>query len=302
MSRGVVLTIALLTAVFTGFKASFQKAFGAYTPVWPKLATKVPSNTREEKYGWLGQLASMREWIGDRVWKSLTTSDYTIKNRKFEGSYKLDRDDVADDQVGILAPFLEDLGQTGAELPDRLVFEAIRDGRTTICFDGQYFFDTDHPSFDADGNATTWSNFVDGANEPWYLLVTARPLKPLIFQEREKVELQILTDLKSEHVLKNDEFLYGTRGRMNVGYGFPQMIFCSRAALTAANYEAAYKAIQQQFGEGGRPLNLTPDLILVGPANRGAAKRLFEVAAAAGGADNEYYKDVEVLQSPLVRA
>jgi phage major head subunit gpT-like protein len=301
MSRAIVLTVALVQSVFTGFKAAFQKGFASHTPVWQRIATKVPSNTKEEKYGWLGKLASMREWIGDREFRSLTTSDYTIKNRKFEGSYELDRDDIADDAVGLFSPFLEDLGLTGAELPDRLVFEGLQAGRTEKCFDGQYFFDTDHPSFNEKGEVTSWSNYQAGTGEPWYLMVTRRPLKPLIYQEREPVELQVLTDIKSEHVVKTDKFLYGNRGRMNVGYGFPQMVFCSRADLTAANYEAAYKAIQKQFGEGGRSLNLTPDLLVIGSDNRGAAKRLIE-RATVDGSDNEYYKDVEILTSPLVVA
>ncbi|MBI1407302.1 MAG: hypothetical protein GC145_14400 [Caulobacter sp.] len=299
MARAIVITAALLAAVFTGFKAAFQGAFAAYTPVWPRIATKVPSSTREEKYGWLGQLARMREWVGDRVWQSLTTSDYAIKNRKFEGSYKLDRDDVSDDQVGVLKPFLEDLGQAGAELPDQLVFEALAGGIATACYDNQYFFDTDHPSFNAKGEAITVSNLQAGAGEPWYLMVTKRPLKPLIYQEREKIEFQVLSDITSEHVLKTDEFLYGTRGRLNVGYGFWQMCFRSQAELTPANYEAAFKLIQTLCGEGGRPLNLTPDLLVTGPQNRGASKRLIE-RATIDGSDNEYYKDVDLLSSPLV--
>jgi phage major head subunit gpT-like protein len=301
MSRGVIITQALLQAVFTGFKANFARGFGNYTSQWDRIATRVPSSTREEKYGWIGRLTSMREWIGDRVFNSLTTSDYAIKNRKFEGSYELDRDDVSDDQIGILAPFLEDLGQTGAELPDRIVFDALRAGRTTACFDNQPFFDTSHPGFDATGAAATYSNYQAGTGEPWYLMVTKRPLKPLIFQEREKVELQVLTDLKSATVMLQDKFLYGNRGRMNAGYGFPQMAFCSRQPLTAENYEAAFKAIQTQFSEGGRSLNLTPDLLVHGPQNRGAAKRLIE-RSQVGGSDNEFYKDVDLMTSPLVTA
>lgn len=301
MSRSVTITVALMAAIFTGFKTAFNKAFGSYKPVWPRIATKVPSNTREERYGWLGQFPKMREWVGERVFQSLSTSDYTIKNRKFEGSIKLDRDDVSDDQVGLFTPVAEELGLAGAELPDQLVFEALRKGTSTPCFDNQNFFDTDHPSFDKDGNTITVSNYQAGAGEPWYLLVTARPLKPIIFQEREKVELQQITDTSSEHVLIHDEYLYGTRGRCNVGYGFWQMAFRSDAALTPENYEAAYKSIQTLFGEGGRPLNLTPDLLVHGPENRGAAKRVFE-RGQIGGSDNEYYKDIELLTSPLVVA
>jgi phage major head subunit gpT-like protein len=300
MSRGIIVTLALLSAIFTGFKTAFKGAFDGYKPVWNRIATRVPSNTREEKYGWLGQFPKMREWVGERVFMSLTTSDYSIKNRKFEGSIKVSRDDISDDQVGMFTPVAQELGLAGAELPDQLVFEALKMGISTACFDGQNFFDTDHPSFDANGAAVVASNYQAGGGESWYLMVTNRPLKPLIFQERERIELQSLTDLNSEHVLKNDEFLYGTRGRCNVGYGFWQMAFRSNAALTAANYEAAYKAIQTHFGEGGRPLNLVPDLLVVGPNNRGAAKRLIDRATGDGGADNEYYKDVEVLTSPLV--
>src|SRR3546814_11140621 len=88
MSRAIVISTALMASIFTGLKTSFNKAFGAYKPVWPKIATRVPSNTREEKYGWLGPFPKMREWVGDRVFMSLTTSDYTIKTRKLEGSNK----------------------------------------------------------------------------------------------------------------------------------------------------------------------------------------------------------------------
>nr|WP_235669647.1 Mu-like prophage major head subunit gpT family protein [Solidesulfovibrio carbinolicus] len=68
----------------------------------------------------------------------------------------------------------------------------LRLGLSTLCFDGQYFFDTDHPvnpNVDGTGAAATIANIADGTGIPWFLLGTSRVLKPVLFQERTKPEL-----------------------------------------------------------------------------------------------------------------
>jgi phage major head subunit gpT-like protein len=42
-----------------------------------KIAMTVPSVSKDESYGWLGQFPSMREWIGPRQVKNLAANECT---------------------------------------------------------------------------------------------------------------------------------------------------------------------------------------------------------------------------------
>lgn len=70
----------------------------------------VPSTSRDETYGWLGQFPALREWTLPRQVKSLEAHGSTIKNRKFESTIEIGRDDIADDRLGIFKPALSEMG------------------------------------------------------------------------------------------------------------------------------------------------------------------------------------------------
>src|SRR5574337_2054607 len=91
-----------LSALYTGYNAAFQNGFDGVAPHWDRLALSVPSTTKEEKYGWMGQFPNLREWIGDRQVKGLELHDYSIKNRKVESTVGVSRDDIDDDRYGLI--------------------------------------------------------------------------------------------------------------------------------------------------------------------------------------------------------
>ena len=126
-------------------------------------------------------------------------------------------------------------------------------------------------------------------------------LLPIIFQDRRPFDFKALDDLDNEHTFTNNEFLFGTDGRCNVGYGFWQTAVGSKAALTTANYEAAVSAMLGLTKSNGEPLGVSPTLLVVGKGNRAAAKKLIEAVNNDAGASNIYYKDVDVLVSPYVK-
>ena len=280
-----------LNALYTGFKKHFQTGFAGVQPQYKQVATVVPSRTAAETYAWLGDMPRMREWVGDRVIKQLGAHDYTIRNRKFELSVEVRREAIEDDQTGIYAPLFQEMGRAAAAHPDELVFGALKRGFEVLCYDGQNFFDTDHPV----GGGTV-SNMQNGSSEPWFLLDTTRALKPIIFQEREKADRIIRLDREEdENVFMRDAYLYGVRGRYNVGYGFWQMAFGSKAALNADNFKAARTAMRKLTNDEGKPLGIRPNLIVVGPSNEDAARELVEVKRTDSGADNPLAGAVKVL-------
>lgn len=291
---------ANLTTLFGGFKASFSKGFKGANTAYAQIATVVPSSTREEGYGWLGQFPRMREWVGDRVVNGLSAQSYKIANRDFEQTISAPRNDVEDDQYGIFAPMFEEMGRVAAELPDELVFGLLADGFAANCYDGQFFFDTDHPVLGETGQTTaSVSNFQGGSGTPWFLLDCTRPLKPLIYQERRPLgDLVAKTDPGDENVFWKKEHVYGSDGRCNAGFGFWQMAYASRQPLTAENYASARAAMTGMRGDYGRKLGLMPDVLVVPTTLEGAGRRIVNSALASGGETNEWAGTAKLLVTP----
>lgn len=289
------ITAASIAALETGFRNDFNKGLTGFTPIWSKVATLIPSTRSSNTYGWISDWPRLREWIGDRVVKSLAKSHYAVANRDFESTVGVGRNAIEDDELGVYGPMMQSMGQSAAEWPDDLVFSLLKAGFDTPCYDGQNFFDAEHPV-----GEETVSNVQDGAGEPWFLLDCSRPLKPLIFQERQKARFTPMTSPTDEAVFTAKEFRYGVDTRGAAGFAFWQQAFASKAELNAENYDAAYAAMTSQKNEDGRPLNVRPTIIVVGPGNRAKAKKLFEAMLVEGGDSNTRYKDVEIVESPWV--
>ncbi|WP_029043695.1 Mu-like prophage major head subunit gpT family protein [Cupriavidus sp. WS] len=289
-----------LAALFKGVKMAYNAGHSAAKPLWPQLATLVPSNTKEEQYSWLGQFPRLREWVGDRVIKNLKAYGYSIKNRKFESTISIPRDDIEDDTYGIFKPLFEEMGASAAAHPDELLFELILSGFATKCYDGRAFFDANHEVVASDGDVTPVSNVQLPANPAdakpaWFLLDTSRPLKPFIFQQRRPYNFVTLDKEADENVFMRQEYIYGVDGRMNVGFGFWQQAFGSKLELNAANFGAAYNAMTALKTEEGRSLGIKPNLLLIGNANREAAFFIAQADKLANGQPNPNYGLLDVV-------
>jgi len=290
---GIIVNRDSLNAMYNGFKTAYNDAFAGVAPMWGKVATLVPSTSKTENYGWLGQFPKLREWVGDRQVKGIAASGYQIINKKYEASIGVPRDDIEDDSYGILTPLFASMGQAAASHPDELVFPLLSAGWTTRCFDGQYFFDANHPV-----GAGVVSNNGGGSGSAWFLLDTSRPLRPIIFQKRRDYALTSLTDTKDEGVWMRDEYRYGVDARANVGYGFWQMAYGSKQTLDASSFGAARTAMQSFKSDAGRPLGIRPTLLVVAPSNQAAGEALIEASILASGASNTLYKAVELYVCP----
>jgi hypothetical protein len=113
-----------------------------------------PSDQAEEEYAWLGMAPAMREWISGRHAKSFRQSDFTIKNKKYEGTLRIELDDIRRDKTGqIMVRIGEQVDRANAHWA-RLLSSLIVAGESAYCYDGQLSFDTDH----AEGASGSQSN------------------------------------------------------------------------------------------------------------------------------------------------
>ncbi len=289
-----------LDLVYKGFKTVFTEAYMEAPKDADQVAMTVSSAAREETYAWLGNFPNMREWVGQRQVQALTASSFTIKNRLFENTVSVKRIDIADDKVGIYKPFFSEMGQATRRHKEELIFGLLKAGFSTACYDGQFFFDTDHPVKDKDGNVTTVANTDGGSGAAWFLLDVSRAMKPIIWQEREPYEFQSITEGASPHVFMNDEFIYGVKARLNVGYGLWQLAWGSKQALDATNYAAARAAMQSFRGEGGKLLGVKPTLLIVPPALESAGLKLVNSEYGTGGVTNEWKGTARLIVTPEI--
>lgn len=296
-----IITPALITSLRTGFSKAFQDALAATPTDWEKIATRVPSSSNSNTYGWLNQYPALREWAGARVVKDMAASAYQVQNKLYEGTVGVARTDIEDDNIGVYTPLFAEMGRAAKAHADQLVFALLAAGESTLCYDGQNFFDTDHPVYpnvDGTGTAAQVSNLQAGTDPAWYLLDASRALKPLIFQERTAPELEAMTASNDEGVFTTDTYRYGIRYRCNAGFGFWQLAYKSKAALNATNFNAAMAAMMQVKADGGRPMGVKPTHLVVPPALRAQALSLIDAQLTGGGNSNPNYRAVEVVVSP----
>ena len=295
----MIINHANLAIINQAFNATFHSGLATATPMWQQLATLVPSTAAEETYAWLGNFTRFREWIGERRYQSLMLHSYSIKNRTFENTVEVSRDDIDDDKYGLFSPVVQQLGQDAATHPDEMVFEVVNNAFSTRCYDGQYFFDTDHPVGTNGGSeVVSVSNTSGGAGTAWYLLDTSRAIRPLIFQKRRDYNLVSKTDETDDNVFMNKEYVYGVDARGNAGFGLWQLAFGSKQELNAANYEVARTAMQSFKGDEGRPLGVKPTVLIVPPSLEGKALDLINSTTLENGQSNKWFKSVEVIVTP----
>lgn len=212
--------------------------------------------------------------------------------------------------MGVFKPMFAEMGHAAALHPDELVFGLLAKGTSSLCYDGQNFFDTDHPVLDPKGTITgtdglkysTISNSQAGTGPAWYLLDTSRAVKPIIWQEREKYEFQQVNRLDDERVFMTDLFPYGIRARVNAGFGLWQLAYRSAAALTADNYAAARAKMQKLAGDQGRPLGVRPNVLVVPPELEKDALHLLNTETNNGGGSNPWKGTAEVIVTPYLVA
>lgn len=297
----MIVTPATLKALMTGFKNDFQRGLKSAESQYTRIAMTVPSSTTSNTYGWLGQFPKMREWIGSRVVKNMEAHGHVIQNKKWESTVGVLRTDIEDDNLGIYKPLMEEMGRAATAHPDEIIFPLLNAGFANTCYDGQFFFDVDHPvnpEVDGSGTDVSVANAIINATytgDPWFLIDDTRTVMPLIFQQRKKPIFTSMTALTDEEVFTNDTYRFGVDCRDNTGYGLWQLAFGVRDALNLDNLWAAYTAMRAFKADGGRPLGIRPRTLVVSVANEKAARELVDVERLANGSSNPLYKKFDIL-------
>jgi phage major head subunit gpT-like protein len=158
----MALDSAAAVAKLRSLTGKFDNSVKATTPFYPKLCTVIPSDGADEEYGILGSVPAVREWLGSRDFHTPRAAKFTIENKLWESSIGVEKTHIQDDRMGIYATMFESLGVRAARHPDKLLLTDTivpATAATSLCLDGQIFFDTDHSW----GDSGTQDNDLTGA-------------------------------------------------------------------------------------------------------------------------------------------
>lgn len=289
-----------LNRLRVGYNGAYKRGLGAATAMSGRLVTRVPATVMEQDYGWMNKLPRVREWIGGRVVQNLSASDYKIKERPWELTIGVNRDHIETDNLGIYSVAFEQMGESTGSFSEELVWETLMSGFSTNCYDGQYFFDTDHPVLDKDGvTMLSVANTDGGAGAPWFLMDVSRVLKPVVLQVRRDFGDIVARDkVTDDNVFDFNEFRYGVDARLNTGFGLWQMCWGSKQDLNTDTYNLARSSLLGMTGDHGRKLGIKPQLLVCGSSNDKKARALLNSDRKANGATNEDQGTAELMVVP----
>jgi phage major head subunit gpT-like protein len=139
-------------AIIGAFFAAIEADLGN---TWiPGISMEFDSNQESETYKWLGMAPAMREWIGGRQAKGLRENGITIWNKKFEGTLEVMGDEIRRDKTSQVMLRVGELATRANTHWASLLSTLIINAESAVCYDNQYFFDTDH----TEGSSGSQSN------------------------------------------------------------------------------------------------------------------------------------------------
>lgn len=153
---------AALDRIFQEFQTTLNmEGAESYSPMYGDFTMEVPSSSRSTLFGWIANQAIFREWVGQRVSHDLQSASWEVVPRRFELTYKFDQDQIDDDLSGLVAQAVgnaDEMNMLYQQSIDALAAATLEAGISSLCWDGQFFFDTDHPVDFDDAGAGTFDN------------------------------------------------------------------------------------------------------------------------------------------------
>src|SRR5262249_49045631 len=125
-----------VSAFLVGINTVFNSAYaGARARAqWMKIATEVPSTGPVEKYPFYGAPPRPVDWKGTRDIAKLRAQAYSLENRDRAIGVEVNLNDIDDDKFSIYGPAIQQLADGSNEDQERLVFQALADSFTGLCY------------------------------------------------------------------------------------------------------------------------------------------------------------------------
>lgn len=129
-----------MNELFQGFQQLFKRGFETADIDYKKFSSEVNSTTAVEVYPFLEQFGGMREWIGDRQLKHVSSQKKSVANRDFEDTVVVKKNDIMDDKYGLYSTLIQTMGFNANSIWGELAYQALLNGETDTWIDALAFF------------------------------------------------------------------------------------------------------------------------------------------------------------------
>lgn len=153
-----------LRALGKSARTEFMKRYGTYQPAYMDACMTLRNVDKESiRLDWLGSPPSMVEYKDEKKPQGLFEYNFSVDFKDYETTIEVDRRDVQFDATGSIMTRVRDMATVAQNYPGKYIRAMVVAGTAgtyATCYDGQFFFDTDH----SEGNSGTQSNDLAGAS------------------------------------------------------------------------------------------------------------------------------------------
>lgn len=193
--------------IVPGIRGEFFAAYArrSQDAVYPQIATVVRGDSNYLDFGWLGNVPRLREWVGPRQLRELSTSqNFRVYTKTFEGSLSIPRAAIEDQQLEMIMPRVRDLANEAVRHREEWVVQTLAQGTTLTTFDGQPLLaNRGGPNNNLTANAlgtdslqqaiSAMMQFVDNQGAPFGVIPDALLVGPkLMWKARELLESPVV--------------------------------------------------------------------------------------------------------------
>lgn len=232
----------------------------------------IPSTGRIENYAWMTPAPGLSRYQGHRRFAQLDQVKYTVENVEFDGGLSVSNRDIEDDKIGGYDKRFKDLAQKAKIFPGIQVFQNIKAGKTTPCFDGTNFFATTHsfgggpaaPSgFTGGTNYLQFNsgNTTDGIVHRFCVVLNngSMGLKPFLWQQRKGPDLETDSGTQASKKAKRTDYWLDLEGAPGFGYWWDAVLVEITNTPNLTDIFTCIDAVMKQYYGFFLPLALPTD-------------------------------------------
>ena len=154
-----------LPGILTTFDDALMAAMNGDSAQWQEIATQIDTTLPTQEYSHLGQGGVMTEFIDRLERQGFNEYDFSATDKTYNAPISIPRRWLEDDQYGLIRKRIESLSMAPVRHWNKIAYEGLALGFTSLCYDGQYFFDTDHNESGSNQSNKGTAALSDGALE-----------------------------------------------------------------------------------------------------------------------------------------
>lgn len=257
-------------------RAEFLRAMqvAAKPAEYQRFTQVIPTNARVEVFPWMYPAPGINKYEGHRRTATLDQINYQVGTYQFDGSFEVPLIDIEDDIAGGYVYRMRDLVIKAYEpFRSRWVFNTLKNGASTVCFDGSNFFATSHnlggwgstPAQFASGSANllqfNTAAVSDGTTHVmiWLINEDEISLKPVLYLDRQSPQFRTSSGDNNSAWEQNVKYWIDLRAGFGFGYWWDAIMVNVAGTPTIPEMQSIIDGMRQVARGFYLPKNLVSD-------------------------------------------